>query len=286
VEILNGAQDIGTGTRTLMAIVAAEELGLPVDRIAAFIGNTNDPVGPGSSGSTTAGSIAPAARQAAYLAGQELRGLAAKHLGCDVTDLLLRDGKVVHVKDEAKSLSFTDACRLIEGELITARGKRKSNYKDGIYRGGVAGVQFADVEVDCDFGIVRVKKMVAIQDGGLTINRLAAESQVFGGVIQGISYALFEERVMDRHLGHQVNADMEMFKIAGPMDMPEIEVVLWDVSNGGNNTSTAGTGEPTTVPTAAAIAGAVHNALGVRVKSLPLTPDKILAALATKEKGR
>lgn len=285
VEVRNGAQDIGTGIRTMMAIVAAEELGLPVDRVAAFIGNTNDPIGPGSGGSTTAPSLAPAVRQAAFLAGQELRGLAAAKLACKPEELVFRDGRVVHLTDAAKALPFADACRLIQSDQISATGKRKRNFDS--YQGTVAGCQFADIEVDCDFGVIRVKKIVAIQDAGLIINRLAAESQVLGGVIQGISYALFEERVMDRHLGHQVNADMEMFKIAGPKDMPEIETVLWDVSNGGNNTSTAGIGEPTSVPTASAIAGAFHNATGVRIKSLPLTPDKVLAALAgKKEDGR
>ena len=132
--------------------------------------------------------------------------------------------------------------------------------------------------VDCDFGLVKVDKVVAIQDCGLVINRATAEGQVFGGVIQGISYGLFEERVMDRHLGHMVNPDLEMYKIAGAVDMPEIECVLMDVANGGNNCSVAGIGEPTSIPTAAAIAGAVHNATGLRITSLPLTPDKILMA--------
>lgn len=284
VQIRNGAQDIGTGTRTLMQIIAAEELGLPIDRVTSFIGHTDDPIGPGSGGSTTAPSIAPAARQAAFLAARELRDLAAKHFGGKIEEFVVRGGKVMHVTDTGKSLAFSDACRLIEAGQISTIGKRKRNFDT--YRRGVAGLQFADVEVDCDFGLVRVKKIVAIQDAGIIINRAAAESQVNGGVIQGISYALFEERVMDRHLGHMINADMEMYKIAGPMDMPEIDCVLMDVSNGGNNTSTAGIGEPTMVPTAAAIAGAVHNALGVRVKSLPLTPDKVLAALALKEKGK
>jgi xanthine dehydrogenase YagR molybdenum-binding subunit len=253
-------------------------LGLPIEKVRPFMGDTNDPVGPASGGSTTAPSIAPAARQAAYLAGRELKALVAKHLGVAAEKLLMRQGRISTA--EGKGLSFEDACRLITSGEIRARGKRRSNFRT--FRGGVAGCQFAEVEVDCDYGLVRVVRIVALQDAGIILNRLQAESQVNGGVIQGIAYALHEERIMDRQLGHQVNANLEFYKLPGMKDMPEIECVLYDVANGGNNTSVCGLGEPTCVPTASAIAGAIHNALGVRVYSLPMTPDKVLAALATK----
>ncbi len=284
VQMRNGSQDIGTGTRTLMQIIGAEELGLSLDRVVPFIGDTRDPIGPGSGGSVTAPTVAPAARQAAYLAGKELRAVVAKAMGASADDLAFFQGQIVHQKDATKSMAFADACKLIDQGEISALGKRSKNFQ--AFEGTVGGVQFAEVEVDCDYGIVRLKKVVALQDAGIIINRRQAESQLNGGVIQGISYALFEERVMDRQLGQMVNADMEMYKIAGAVDMPEIESVLYDVSNGGNTTGTAGIAEPTMIPTAAAIAGAVHNALGVRVTSLPMTPDRVLAALAQKEKGK
>jgi xanthine dehydrogenase YagR molybdenum-binding subunit len=282
VQVRNGSQDIGTGTKTVMAVVAAEELGLPLEKVRPFMGDTNDPVGPASGGSTTAPSIAPAARQAAYLAGRELKALVAKHLGVAAEKLLMRQGRISTA--EGKGLSFEDACRLITSGEIRARGKRRSNFRT--FRGGVAGCQFAEVEVDCDYGLVRVVRVVALQDAGIILNRLQAESQVNGGVIQGLAYALHEERIMDRQLGHQVNANLEFYKLPGMKDMPEIECVLYDVANGGNNTSVCGLGEPTCVPTASAIAGAIHNALGVRIYSLPMTPDKVLAALATKGAGK
>jgi xanthine dehydrogenase YagR molybdenum-binding subunit len=153
-----------------------------------------------------------------------------------------------------------------------------------MWSGEVGGAQFAKVTVDADLGLVKVDRIVALQDCGKIINRNTAEGQVYGGVIQGLSYALFEERHMDRHLGFMMNADMEAYKIAGPIDMPKIDVVLYDVSNGGNNCSVAGIGEPTMVPTAGAIACAVRNALGVTVKKLPLTPNHILEALS--EEGK
>jgi len=280
VQVRSGAQDLGVGTRTLLAVVAAEELGITPGDIATFIGNTNDPIGPASGGSTTAPSIAPAVRQAAFLAGRDLRALVAEKLGCKADDLAMRKGAVRNEKKASQSMSFKDACRLIRQGDITATGKRRRNYgRAGTFIDGVGGVQFAKVTVDTDFGIVKVDRVVALQDCGKIINRMTAEGQVFGGVIQGLSYALFEERHMDRHLGHMINSDLEMYKIAGPDDMPEIEAVLYDVANGGNNCSVAGIGEPTMIPTAAAIAGAVHNALGVRVTALPMTPDRVLMAL-------
>ena len=279
IEVRNGAQDLGVGTRTLLAVVAGEELGIEPSQIKTAIGNTNDPIGPGSGGSRTAASIAPAARQAAFLAGRELRALVAQHLNCEADDLVTKRGKVSSLTDGKKSMSFKDACRLIRQGDISAVGKRVRNWRDATYLNGVGGAQFAKVTVDCDFGIVKVDKLVALQDCGLVINRLTAEGQVLGGLIQGLSYALFEERHMDRHLGHMINSDLEMYKIAGPADMPEMEVVLYDVANGANNCSVAGIGEPTMIPTAAAIAGAVHNATGVRVTSIPMTPDKVLMAL-------
>ena len=285
VEVRSGVQDVGTGTRTLIALVVAEELALDPASVKAYVGNTNDPRGPGSGGSVTGPSMAPAARQGAFLAGRKLRRLVARHLGCEPEELVFRDGRVVHVSDAKKALSFRDACRLIQGDEISEVGKRKRNWRRAMYRGSVAGCQFAEVEVDTWFGIVRVKRIVAMQDAGVIVNKSAAESQVFGAVIQGISYALLEERCLDRHKGLMLNADLEMYKILGPADMPRIDVVMDDVYNGGSNAPVCALGEPPTIPTSAAIAGAVHNALGVRVTDLPMTPDKVLRALGG-EDGR
>jgi len=126
---------------------------------------------------------------------------------------------------------------------------------------------------------VRVLRVTAIQDCGRPINRLTSESQVNGGIIQGVSYALFEHRVLDDVTGQMCNPTFDSYKILTANDCPEIDVELFEFANAGNNTSTAGIGEPTTVPTSAAIANAVHHALGVRVRELPLGPERILAAL-------
>jgi xanthine dehydrogenase YagR molybdenum-binding subunit len=283
VEARNGAQDIGTGTRTIIGMVVAEELGLELRDVQTFIGDTQDPEGPGSGGSTTAPTVTPAARLAAYRAKEQLCELAAAKLNAAPADLDLRGGQVVR-KDGAAlpvPMSFKEACALMTDDSIDVSEKRQRNYEG--YQGQNAGVQFAEVEVDTETGIVRVKKVVAVADAGKIMNHKLAESQVSGGVIQGVSYALFERRTMDRHKGHMVNADLEMYKIAGPVDCPEIDVHLMDVYNGVNNTNVMGIGEPPNIATAAAIANAVSNAIGVRVKALPITPRAVLTALAEKE---
>ena len=126
---------------------------------------------------------------------------------------------------------------------------------------------------------MRVERVVAVADSGKLINPKLAESQVRGGVIQGVSFALFERRTMDRQKGAMVNADMESYKILGSADCPEIDVTMLDVYNGKNNTGVMGLGEPPIVATAAAVANAVAEAIGVRITSLPITPRKVLEAL-------
>src|SRR6185436_7765951 len=128
------------------------------------------------------------------------------------------------------------------------------------YRGDIAGTQFVEVEVDVETGEVRVLKVVSVNDCGFPINALTAESQVIGAMIQGVSWALFENRILDRNVGTMVNPNLESYKILGPPDMFEAVPILTEIANGGNNTSAAGLGEPCMVPTLAAVANAVFNA--------------------------
>ena len=164
-------------------------------------------------------------------------------------------------------------------EVLKARPRR--NYAG--FSDTNAGVQAAEVEVDMDTGVVRVKKVVAVADAGKLINPLTAESQVRGGVTQGVSYALHERRVMDRQKGRMLNDDLENYKILGSVDCPEIDVVLVDVYNGKSNTQVMGLGEPPIVATAAAVANAVADAIGTRIFEIPITPKKVLEAIAMKK---
>jgi len=143
----------------------------------------------------------------------------------------------------------------------------------------VAGVQMADVSVDMETGVVRMNRLVAVQDCGLVINPKTAESQVFGACIMTVCAALSEERVMDQQTGRMLNADMEFYKLAGIGDIGEI-IVHMDITPENDKRGVIGLGEPPTIPGIAAISNAVANAIGVRVSHVPLTPDRVLAALA------
>jgi len=277
VECVCGTQDIGTGTRTAMAIVTAEVLGLGPDQVQVILGDTGTGMySPASGGSVTLTSILPAVRSAAEGARSKLLEAAAPGLGAPPDRLDLKAGRVA-TKDGARSMTFAQAAGRLKSSVISAQASRSKNYEgmgDSSW-----GAQFAEVEVDTSTGQVRVLKISAAHDAGRTINRLASESQINGGVIMALSYALLEQRVMDAPTGIVMNANLEDYKIAGPMEMPEIVPIMIDAYDVANNIGVKGLGEPPVVPTAAAIANAVSNAIGVRVRDLPITPDRILALL-------
>ncbi|MHC4548334.1 MAG: xanthine dehydrogenase family protein molybdopterin-binding subunit [Planctomycetota bacterium] len=275
VLMANGAQDLGTGTRTVIAIVAAEELGLQPFDIEVRLGHTNDPLGPPSGGSQTAPSLAPVVRYAAWKAKREILRAVAEAVGGDAAQMDLKEGQVLGAP---RKLTFKEACSVAGPVETTGEGKIE-HYSLPRYTNEVAGVQFAEVEVDTETGRVQVVKIVAVQDCGQVINSLAARSQINGGVIQGISYALFEDRLLDPRSGNMVNADFLNYRILGALDTPEIVSIAYPVAQGQTTTGVSSLGEPPTVPTAGAIANAVANALGVRIRSLPLTPFKVLEAL-------
>jgi xanthine dehydrogenase YagR molybdenum-binding subunit len=141
-----------------------------------------------------------------------------------------------------------------------------------------SGVQFAEVKVDVKTGIVRVLRVLAIQDCGLVLNQLTAESQIYGGIVGSLNFALFEDRILDRRTGQMVNPNMEWYLLAGMSDIPPIEIRLKNQPERG----VIGVGEPPTVPTAAAVALAVRNATGATVRKLPLTPMTVLESLSQK----
>jgi len=271
VEMNTSTQDLGTGTRTVVAIVTAEILGLEVEDITVGIGSSDYPYSGSSGGSTTAPSVCPAVRVTAGLALEALFDRIAPQLGVAADELEARVGEIGVIGDTGRSWSWQQACSRLGTEPVSVDGQ----WQPGLSSRGVNGAQFAAVSVDVETGVVTVDNLTARHDCGMVIDELTAESQVNGGLIMGLSYALFEERVMDRPTGRMVNPNFETYHIAGPSDMPEFDVRLMDVSERG----VLGLGEPPTIPTAAAIANAVANAIGVRVHSLPITPGKVIAAL-------
>ena len=251
VEVRCGTQDLGTGTKTLIAIVAAEMFGLEPAAISVRIGDTTFPPSGGSGGSTTAASVAPAVFDACQNALSQLASLSG-------------------MSDPTGS-NWRSATARLRINPVVASGR----WKEGLSNRGVGGVQMAEVEVDTETGFVRVKRIVCVQDCGLVVNRLACMSQINGGIIMGIGFALYEERILDNQTGVVLNPNFETYKLPGAADVPELDVIIQDMPGRG----VIGIGEPVTIPTAAAIANAVSNAIGKRVTRLPITPSQVLGLL-------
>ena len=283
VELFHGAQDIGTGIRTVLAVIAAEELGLKPADISVHVGDTRFPPGPTSGGSITTNSSGPAARLAAHVARMRIAALAAPLLNAKSEELTFADGKIFVAAEPGRSVSFREAAQKMPGEVIACLADRKRQFET--VRQDLAATQFAEVEVDVETGVIRVLKMVGVNNCGTPINLLTAENQMIGAQIQGASWALFEHRTLDRNVGTMVNPNLEAYKILGPADMFEAIPIFTEGANAGNNTSATGMAEPVFVPTLAAIANAVYNATGVRLRQLPMTPDRVLASLAEASPG-
>ena len=281
VEVDCGTQDIGTGTRTHIAVVAAETLGLEPKDVVVHLGNSDLPWAPSSGGSMTTPSVAPAVRDAALKAAEYLKNLASKKLGLPPEEIVLEKHKAASKADPTKAVELKELARGIPRPL-PFHGER-SDYPS-TFAFQTFGVQFAEVEVDTETGKVKVKRVVAVHDVGRVINLQTAESQVVGGVTQGMSAALFEEKLMDPDTGTMVNPNLHDYKIATAMDIPEIVPLFADVVDERlNNLGTKGLGEPARIPASACIANAVYNALGTHVREIPMTPARVLAALKRKE---
>jgi xanthine dehydrogenase YagR molybdenum-binding subunit len=274
VEVENGVQDIGGGVRTPIAMVVAEEMGLPVEALRVRIGDSRYPFGPASGGSVTTGSLIPAVRAAAVHARAKLVAVASRVLGAPESEITIASG-VFSAK--GKTADFRKVCSRLPGETLVATGDRAKDYDGSDTR--LFGAQFAEVVVDVETGVVAVKKVVAVHDCGQPVWKTGVESQIRGGILQGISYALFEDRIVDERSGRVMNPNVEFYKVLGSKDTPEIVPLLVDLYPGKNNAHARGIGEPATVPTAAAVANAIAHATGIRPTALPITPARILEAL-------
>jgi xanthine dehydrogenase YagR molybdenum-binding subunit len=282
VEALSAVQDIGGGIKTVIAQVVAEELGLRPRDVTVRIGDTFFPPGPPSGGSMTTGSITPAVRNAAYKAKEQFLKEVASAWRVPADSVSLGDGKIT--ARSGKSVSFRQAAASLPTEMVSATARRSPEYgqREQMFLGGV---HFAEVDVDTETGIIRVKHVVAVHDCGRPMNALGLESQVNGGILQGISYALYEDRRLDRNTGIMVNPNLEEYKIIGSKDMPQIEIHFIEDYLARSSTDASGIGEPAKIPIAAAVANAVYNATGVRIYQLPMTPARVLTALGKVKAG-
>lgn len=278
VDVKIGTQDIGVGTRTIVAACVAEELNLELRDIKPLIGESDFPWAPASGGSTTAPSVMPTVKLATEKAKSKLVDKVAEHFQVTTGDVVFGKKEFGVKNDTTKKLTWRQACALLDGQPIS----EQEGWAEGLSDSGTAGCQFAEVEVDTETGEVKVLRLVAVQDCGLVVNLLTAVNQVQGAIIGEIGYALFENRIMDKNVGVMVNPDMENYKIPGVWEMPEFGVTMIDESHRG----VIGLGEPPAIPGIGAIANAVSNAIGVHLRELPITPDKVLLAIARRKEGK
>jgi CO/xanthine dehydrogenase Mo-binding subunit len=276
--VLTAMQDIGTGTRTAMAQIAAEELGLPLDRVRVSLGDSaRGTYASISAGSSTTPSMGPAVRAAAADAARQILEIAAQRYHLEERVLSLKDGRVVSA--DGGSWPLEEVTGLLEDAQITGKGARGPN-PTGM-RVLTFGIQVADVAVDVETGEVKVERIAAIHDVGRVINPLGAQSQVEGGIIQGVGHTLSEERLVDPQTGRVLTQTLDAYKLPTIADVPEMEVELLDIPDEHlTNLGSKGLGEPPIVPTAAAIVNAIRDATGADVRSLPVTREEMLRALA------
>jgi CO/xanthine dehydrogenase Mo-binding subunit len=294
IDVLTGSQDLGTGARTVFAQIAAEALGASIKDVRTVLGDTERlPYTSNSWGSQTTASVGPAVRMAAEDARRKLFDAASTMLDAPA-DALESRGSVVRVRDdrrqhppvgradgypaESRELSFSEIGDKLGDVMIIGQGSRGPNPdRTAMF---AFGAQFAEVEVDLETGRVRVLRIVAAHDSGRIINPRLAESQLEGGILQGVGFALFEERVVDESLGLPLNPTMHDYKIPTLADLPKIEAFFVPGADTvANHTGAKGLAEPPIIGTAPAIANAVADAIGVEVLELPLTPWRVLAAL-------
>jgi xanthine dehydrogenase YagR molybdenum-binding subunit len=282
VNLNMGASDIGTGTKTVMAMVVAEELGVALSAIQienADTGTTQ--YATSSGGSKTVPTESPAVRAAAISVKQQLLQMAAEDLNTDVSSLTMRDGEVVSTADASKKMKVADVSGLKKQGVLVGIGYRAPNPIDKITNPFAA--QFCEVEANTKTGEVKILRFLGANDSGRVMDRLTYDNQVFGGITMGIGLAMMEKRVLDAgQTGKMLNRNWHDYKIPTALDVPaEMVSVPLDLPDPEANTTGAkGLGEPVTIPTAPAVANAIYNATGVRVTSSAMTPVQLCELFA------
>jgi xanthine dehydrogenase YagR molybdenum-binding subunit len=279
VELKMGTQDLGTGTRTTLGIVVADTLGIPLNAVKVLIGDNRLPASGSSGGSTTIGGISASSRRASIDALDQLFAKVAPGLDAKPEELEAVKGRIQVKGAPARGMTWKQACTKLGTMPLTVRGKNPGPGQ--LTSSGVGGVQMADVSVDVETGVVKINKIVAVQDCGLIIDLKTAESQVYGSLIMGVAYALYEEKVMDPTTGRMLNPNMEFYKLAGIGDVGDL-VVHMMTGKGYDERGVIGLGEPPVVSPGAVIGNAIANAIGVRVSVMPFTPERVLEALEKK----
>jgi xanthine dehydrogenase molybdenum-binding subunit len=278
VELLMSISEIGQGAWTILRQIVAETLGVDFEKVhATFADTATTPFAHSTSGSTTTFTSGLAAQQATENAKQRLLESAAKLLEVEPAQLVLRDGFVAHADAPDSKIPVSHVIRRQPDRTIVGQAKLRAGSKTHIINSFAA--HFSDVEVDPDTGTVRVLRYVAAHDSGRIIHPEAARGQIIGGVVQGIGYALMEEIPMDPDTGAPLTLNFDSFKIPNLIDIPPIEAILIEQPDPVGPYGAKALGEPPLVPVAAAIANAVYDATGVRIRDLPITAEKVLRGI-------
>jgi CO/xanthine dehydrogenase Mo-binding subunit len=278
VTVVTAMQDIGTGTRTAMAQIAAEELGVPLDRVEVVLGDTSrGPYATLSAGSSTTPSVGPAVRAAAADAKRQILEIAAQRHDLEERVLDIVDGVLVSA-DGNLSTPLESLLGILEDAQILGKGARGPNPT------GMSvltfGIQVVEVAVDVETGEVRVERVAAVHDVGRVVNALGARSQVEGGIIQGIGHTLSEQRLLDPETGGVLTTTLDSYRMPTIADVPEIVCEFVDEPDEHlTNLGSKGLGEPPIVPLAAAVANAIRDATGADVHELPISREEMLRAL-------
>jgi xanthine dehydrogenase YagR molybdenum-binding subunit len=281
VESFCGTQDLGTGTRTICAMALAETFGLPVEGVKVNIGQSTYPFSGASGGSTTVGAVSESHRRAAQDALAKILDLVAAEMKVPADKLEAANGKIYVSGDyDSKSMTWKQACSLIGIQPLEVNSSYQRGTASPLSSQDVGGCQMAHVAVDTDTGVVKIKRMVAVQDIGLVMNRKTAESQVYGAMIMSIAAALFEHRINDAKTGVFLNSELSDYRLPRLGDVGEL-IVHFHEPESERSRGVIGLGEPPAISGATAISNAVCNALGVRVPVLPMTPKRVLDALRT-----
>jgi xanthine dehydrogenase YagR molybdenum-binding subunit len=258
---------------------------MPMESINLHLGDTAyGPYAPVSSGSATQATIGPAVRAAAAEAKAQLLEAAAVVMEVAADDLGVRDGKIVVAGHPERTCEVSEITRKISPHMIQGQGARGPNPEGKAIR--TFGAQCVEVEVDTETGKLTLLRVVASHDCGRIVNPTTVDSQVIGGITQGIGFAMTEGRVVDARTGIVLNANLEEYKVPTVADVPPIEHAHVDLADPeANPTGAKGIGEPPLIPTAPAIANAVFDAVGIRIRNAPISRHALLEALAERAAG-
>lgn len=279
VNLITGASDLGTGTRTVMSMIVAEELGIPLKDIQITSADTETTFFTNASGgSKTVGSDGPAVRLAAHDAKKKLLSLGARTMKVEQKDLAIKDGVIFQKSNPENNLIVREIANKSTDRVIVGIGKRGVNPYQG--QMSIFCCHFAEVEADSGTGEIKILRYVAAHDSGRALNRFTYDNQIYGGIGMSIGYTFTEERIMDKASGRMLNNNLQDYKIATILDMPE-KITTYEAKAffPGNNINVKGLGEPPVIPPPGAIANALYNALGVRFFNLPINPDKVIQIL-------